>query len=1161
MVAVAAALAAVTVVPAVMASTTAAAAPGAAGSGARAASLTRPAAGSKTVLLLNGDRAVVTGHGVSLALAGSGFAASVTELRLAGRRYLVPDAALPFLGHGLDLSLFDVAALPGGVTLPVRVSYGAGAVPRLPGVTVTSAAHGTATGYLTQAGAKAFGAALIRQLAADRTRASYGTDGLFSGGVTVMSASGPAVLPQAPREPGFKMHEVILRGLNAGGKPDTGDLVFLYNADSYFIYGDPIEDPSAFYHGTAKFALPSGRYWALAWFFAFDKKGLPTGLRVVFKPRLIVTGNTTLTMAAKSATSKLSFSAPRPTTQLASVVQLVISDKRGDINDFGMFGAAGFPEWFSPTTQTVAAGKVVEFVNAWLQGPVAAPVTPDSRPDLYAGSWTDTSGLVHSQTFTLPAASLAAIPSSFASDAAGPAGVSLGTFSAASFAAGGGGLTLITPVNAPAKLTEYVQGGPGFFALSQYFQSFAALAGGQNDVVRSYPTGPAPAQEWNVYPLHTPLNSNTPVTVPGSDGFFNTILSATRNANVLAFDVTPFGDDVTGHTGTGFGQGAIKNVGTITGNFEVDVNGKKIDAGKIESFPMFGTFFDMERLPAASSTVAVTLNARRAGSPLWELSPAVSDTWTWQSAAGAATPAPTGWFCADGSTRCEVQPLLNLGYKVAHVGLDGLAPAGAQEVAVTAGHQVGAGDPAIASVAVQFSINGAPWQAASMSGSGSTWFAAFDAPAGSFVSLRTTATDVAGGSLTETIHRAYATPTEAARVRAAKAGLMAVSASPASPSSGTTGAGSASGYRLACGVPSSGAARCFVVYAPPVAGPGGQAPGAAPQGWGARAIESAYKLPVGRGSHATVAVVDAFDTPKLEAYLNAYRKEYHLGACTVANGCFRKVNQNGSATHLAHNGVGTGWDLETTLDVDMVSAACPTCKILVVEASSPDFAPLATAENTAVRLGAVAISNSYGARETGFSMAFAKAYNHPGHAIVASTGDFGYTAAQFPANLTSVTAVGGTILFRSPDKRGWGEQVWNTPGAGAASSGCSAYVAKPRWQHDTHCPGRTAADISAVAWNLAIYNKDWGGWIEVGGTSASSPLIAGIIGLAGNGATFKPGSEYAHAKGNVFDVTGGNNDWFFQGGGKDCGNDYLCVAKKGYDAPTGLGTPNGIGAL
>ncbi len=95
-----------------------------------------------------------------------------------------------------------------------------------------------------------------------------------------------------------------------------------------------------------------------------------------------------------------------------------------------------------------------------------------------------------------------------------------------------------------------------------------------------------------------------------------------------------------------------------------------------------------------------------------------------------------------------------------------------------------------------------------------------------------------------------------------------------------------------------------------------------------------------------------------------------------------------------------------------------------------------------------------------------------------------------------MTAVGGTELFRATNKRGWRETVWNSGGAGA--SGCSAYVAKPSWQHDKHCPGRTVADVSAIAFNLAIYNKDWGGWGLVGGTSASSPIIAGVYGLAGN---------------------------------------------------------------
>jgi hypothetical protein len=488
---------------------------------------------------------------------------------------------------------------------------------------------------------------------------------------------------------------------------------------------------------------------------------------------------------------------------------------------------------------------------------------------------------------------------------------------------------------------------------------------------------------------------------------------------------------------------------------------------------------------------------------------------------------------------------------VAGLAVDGTAPAGAQAVGLTIGHQELGATPAItsASAAVSFD-DGATWQPASVAGSGGTRSAVFDAPAGSYVSLRVTAHDAAGGSITETIKRAYATATPAARGLGGHDGRGAVldAAYTASPA----------GYQPACPAVGFGEARCFVLYSPRSAQ--AQARVAAPAGWGARDIERAYRLPAGKNPHQTVAVVDAYDTPRLESYLNTYRREYGLPPCTTANGCFRKVNAAGKAGPLPANGTGSGWDLETTLDVDMVSAACPRCHILVVEANNQTTDALAAAENTAVRLGAAAVSNSYGLRENGLALSLSRAYDHPGHAIVASSGDFGYTAASFPADLAVVTAVGGTELSKARSGRGWTETVWNEPGAGAGSSGCSAYVAKPRWQHDANCPGRTVADVAALAWNVAIYNKNWGGWTEVGGTSASSPIVAGIYGLAGNAAKIRPGYEYAHAR-SLFDVTKGNNDWFYGQGGGACGDDYLCVAKKGYDAPTGLGTPDGLGAF
>jgi subtilase family serine protease len=337
---------------------------------------------------------------------------------------------------------------------------------------------------------------------------------------------------------------------------------------------------------------------------------------------------------------------------------------------------------------------------------------------------------------------------------------------------------------------------------------------------------------------------------------------------------------------------------------------------------------------------------------------------------------------------------------------------------------------------------------------------------------------------------------------------------------------------------------------------------AAPAGWGARDIESAYKLPVTRNPSQTVGVVEAFDTPALAADLAVYQKQYRLPACTVAGGCLRVVNQDGKASPLPAGSVGTGWDAEAMLDVEMVSAACPRCRVLVVEANSASFADLAAAEDSAARLGAQVISDSFGARETGFSQAFAAAYHHRGHVIVASSGDAGFTAAQFPANLATVVAAGGTVLARARNARGWAERVWNVPPSavtvgGASGSGCSAYMAKPSWQHDRRCPGRTVADVSAVAWNVAVFEKAQGGWLLVGGTSASAPLIAGVYALAGNASKITPGYVYRHA-GSLFDITTGTNVFGF---GNGCGRDYLCVAKRGYDAPTGLGTPDGTGAF
>jgi subtilase family serine protease len=322
----------------------------------------------------------------------------------------------------------------------------------------------------------------------------------------------------------------------------------------------------------------------------------------------------------------------------------------------------------------------------------------------------------------------------------------------------------------------------------------------------------------------------------------------------------------------------------------------------------------------------------------------------------------------------------------------------------------------------------------------------------------------------------------------------------------------------------------------------------APAGYGPSDLLSAYALASAaaqNGSGETVAIVDAYDDPNAEADLGVYRSQYGLSACTTANGCFREVNQTGGTTYPKGN---TGWSEEISLDLDMVSAICPRCNILLVEATNNRLANLAAAVDEAATLGATQISNSYGGSEYSTETSDQSHYNHPGIAITASSGDNGY-GVEFPAASQYVTAVGGTSLTTSSDARGWTETAWS-----GAGSGCSAYVTKPSWQKDTGCSRRTVADVSADAdpnTGVAVYDTDGeSGWLVFGGTSVASPIIASYYALVGPAAGTGYGS-WAYNHTSMFnDVTSGSNG--------SCSGSYLCTAETGYDGPTGIGTPEGI---
>jgi subtilase family serine protease len=319
-------------------------------------------------------------------------------------------------------------------------------------------------------------------------------------------------------------------------------------------------------------------------------------------------------------------------------------------------------------------------------------------------------------------------------------------------------------------------------------------------------------------------------------------------------------------------------------------------------------------------------------------------------------------------------------------------------------------------------------------------------------------------------------------------------------------------------------------------------------------LQAAYGL-TGMTASTTVAIVDAYANPAATTALDlaAYRNRFSLGTADLT-----QYNQTGGTTLASSN---ASWGLEEMLDLEMISAICPHCKIIYVGANSASFNDLAAAVDRAAILGATVISNSYGGSEFRSESLIAGHYSHPGVAITVSSGDSGY-GVQIPAAFNTVTAVGGTTLkLNTADNTRLSETVWS-----GAGSGCSSYISKPAWQHDSACARRTVADVAAVAdpyTGVAVYDSygSSGGanWYVFGGTSVAAPIIGAVYALSGNTTGVPASLAYAPPKDSLFDVTSGSNGLCVRG--KNTSAAYLCTGVGGYDGPTGNGTPNGTGAF
>lgn len=321
--------------------------------------------------------------------------------------------------------------------------------------------------------------------------------------------------------------------------------------------------------------------------------------------------------------------------------------------------------------------------------------------------------------------------------------------------------------------------------------------------------------------------------------------------------------------------------------------------------------------------------------------------------------------------------------------------------------------------------------------------------------------------------------------------------------------------------------------------------------FGAKALRKAYGISaMGIGSKV-IAIVDAYHAGSALADLNGYRTAFGFAAMPacgngVQSGCFSQLDVSGQPS--VGDTSDEGWAQETTLDIELATAMCPNCSIAVVEAATAAFSDFNDAVAEAASLpGVVAISNSYGGPEVSEDSypAYERAYQQ-GIAVVASAGDSGYGVSS-PASFQNVIAVGGTSLYVNERGNYQSEQAWAGSG-----SGCARGLA-PFWQEPgvTGCTGKAIADVSAVA-NPAtgvavLYN---GQWLIFGGTSASAPIIAGLLALKHNWGSSAGQYLWDH-RASLRDVSAGANG--------TCRK--FCKSILGWDGPTGLGSPKGTGAF
>jgi hypothetical protein len=1033
-------------------------------------------------------------------LPGNGGPSTAFQVLSSGAHlYVVPQIATGYIGAPMDLSLFDVnAATP----QQLDVEYDTATRPALPGTTAT----GPTT--LTVSDPAAFGRAIAADQAAGKR--SGRTQGSVFAGVRRLARQGGAPLAKQG-QPG-QLYTVTVKAYDRLGRRVNGTMATAMSADNV----DNYLAGQGFFNGELAFSVPAGHY-------SIDSY-IPTGyddnsgdFTLAAAPEVDVTRDTTVVLDARKGV-RFSATVAEPTTQITAQLNYQRNGAVG-VSFTDSFVSFGTTALYATPTKPVQTGQLYFY------------------PGLRLG---DADGSVQHVQYDMEFPAVGAIPATLTHQI-GPS--QLATVEAryhssvpgrAEFEARQGMMPwqatqvfAASEVVAPMSRTEYILAQPDLTWLQQVVLDEQDFFGFTSDRMRTYQAGEHSTSDWAAQPMAPGLEQQTAV---------GQACPACRTGDTLSLNLFSYTDQ-DGHYGL-WDPSIIQNLTLYQ------------DGKQIGQAPDGRAAFPLS--PTSASYRLVYDVSREAA--WWPSSTRTRTAWSFTSAGRAPDQLPTGWTCpaagggrgvaaggsGDPASGCSFEPLLLTQYSTG-AGADDVVPAGGPAtVEVTVAHQLGAAPTPIASFTGQVSYDdGATWTdvPATRLGNGQYRLSytqpELDATSG-YASLHITATDAAGSAIDQTITRAYP--------------LSVPATLPAPPASGgQTGPAQVRACDTAAAAPY---AQCMAIV-----NSAASASAAQPVGLSPTDIQSAYRISADRGRGRTVAIVDAYDNPNAEADLAVYREKYGLPPCTTANGCFRKVNQRGQSGPLPVPS--EGWGLEISLDLDAVSAACPACDILLVEADSSNIGDLLTGVLTAAALGADAISNSYGSRgEFSGEQTLERYLRDLRVPTLFATGDYGYGngailvgGISYPAASQYVVAVGGTSLVRDGSDRGWTETAWD-----GATSGCSAYIRKPAWQKDPLCGMRTVADISAVAdpaTGLAVYDTfGYDGWVQVGGTSLATPIVASLYAAAGIPAKPQYVADLYRDPSMLFDAAGGSN-------GTNCSGTYLCNAVPGYDGPTGLGTPDG----